>query len=99
MRYAQLESGADGYGEMYFDDAAQEYVVPSLPGKVMPPVIPEQVTRLQARLALIQVGLWETVVSYFANPKHLRCTESDKRRQRTRNIRARVNRSQLRRLD
>ena len=30
--------------------------------------IPEQVSRLQARLALIEVDLWDAVVAYFADP-------------------------------
>lgn len=35
---------------------------------IPPAPIPEQVSRLQARLALIEVDLWDAVVAYFADP-------------------------------
>lgn len=42
---------------------------PTLP-EWSPAVVPitEQVTRLQARLALIDAGLWDAVTAYFADP-------------------------------
>jgi hypothetical protein len=35
---------------------------------IPPTPIPEQVTRLQARLALIEAGLWDAVTAYFNDP-------------------------------
>jgi hypothetical protein len=35
---------------------------------IPPAPIPTQVTRLQARLALIEAGLWDAVTSYFNDP-------------------------------
>lgn len=73
LGYATLELVApptpdEGY--YVIEGAPEEYA----PGQwrqtwtQVPQPIPEQVERLQARLALIQVGLWDTVVAYFADP-------------------------------
>lgn len=35
---------------------------------IPPAPVPQQVTRLQARLALVGAGLWPAVVAYFADP-------------------------------
>ncbi len=41
----------------------------------LPPATPEEVTRLQARLALIGAGLWANVTAYFQDPAR---TEEEK---------------------
>ena len=56
-------------------EAAQQYLVTD-PGDIEPvpaggllvPEAPESVERLQARLALIAAGLWDSVVAYFSDP-------------------------------
>ena len=56
--------------EVQAPDGTDHAVLVAVAAKFAPitPPIPEQVSRLQARLALIEVDLWDAVVAYFADP-------------------------------
>ena len=74
-----LGSTVPGYSMIIRADvipaSAQQYLVdepgdiePVPAGGLLKPVVPESVERLQARLALIAAGLWDSVVAYFSDP-------------------------------
>ena len=72
VRYEPIEPGATGRGDLYFDEAAQAFIVPSLPGD--PDAALQQwrnsaqITALQAMLAIDSLGYTQHYETWANHP-------------------------------